>query len=70
MADMKAFVAALRAGVTSGDEFIRLEVGRSNIPQTVVLEVAKLKAADQTIEDRYQIAQRRSSHFEDILEGL
>jgi hypothetical protein len=70
VADMAAFVAALRAGVTSGEEFILLEVGRSNVPQTVVLEVAKLKAADQTIEDRYQITQRRSSHYEDILEGL
>jgi len=70
VADMTAFVAALRAGVTGGEEFIRLEVGRSNVPQTVVLEVAKLKAADATIADRYQIPVRRSSHFEDILEGL
>lgn len=70
VADMAAFVAALRAGVTSGDEFIRLEVGRSNVPQTVVLEVGKLKAADRTVEDRYQIHQRRSAHFDDILEGL
>ena len=70
VADMQAFVAALRAGVTSGDEFIRMEVGRSNIPQTVVLEVAKLKAADEMIQDRYQIPLRRSAHFDDILEGL
>jgi hypothetical protein len=34
------------------------------------MQVAKLKAADATIADRYQIPVRRSSHFEDILEGL
>ena len=60
----------LRAACSSGDEFIQLEVGRSNVPQTVVLEVAKLKQADQTMQDRYQIPVRRSSHFEDVLEAL
>jgi len=70
VADMQAFVAALRAACSSGDEFIQLEVGRSNVPQTVVLEVAKLKQADQTMQDRYQIPVRRSSHFEDVLEAL
>jgi len=70
VADMAGFVALVRAGLTSGAEFLRLEVTRGSTPNIVVLEVAKLKAADKRVEDRYQIPVRHSSHFTDVLEGL
>ncbi len=68
VADMKAFVEALRAGVHGPDEFITLEVTRGNVRNVVVLEVSKLKEADELIQERYQIPTRHSVHFRDIHE--
>ena len=68
VADMEAFVEALRAGVHGADEFITLEVTRGNVRNVVVLEVAKLKEADELIQERYQIPTRHSVHFRDIHE--
>ena len=68
VADMEAFVEALRKGVHGADEFITLEVTRGNVRNVVVLEVAKLKEADELIQERYQIPTRHSVHFRDIHE--
>jgi S1-C subfamily serine protease len=68
VADMEAFVEALRKGVHGADEFITLEVTRGNVRNVVVLEVAKLKQADELIQERYQIPTRHSVHFRDIHE--
>ena len=68
VADMEAFVEALRTGVHGKDEFITLDVTRGNVRNTVVLEVAKLREADELIAERYQIPVRHSSHFKDIHE--
>ena len=40
---------ALRRGVQGEEEFVTLEVTRGNVMSTVVLEVAKLKEADERI---------------------
>jgi S1-C subfamily serine protease len=68
VADMEAFVEALRKGVHGADEFITLEVTRGNVRNVVVLEVTKLKQADELIQERYQIPTRHSVHFRDIHE--
>ena len=68
VADMEAFVEALRRGVRGEEEFVTLEVTRGNVMSTVVLEVAKLKEADERIQERYQIPVRHSAHFKDIHE--
>ena len=68
VADMAAFVKALRKGVHGKDEFITLEVTRGNVRNVVVLEVSKLKEADELIQERYQIPKRHSTHFRDIYE--
>jgi S1-C subfamily serine protease len=68
VADMAAFVEALRVGVHGSEEFITLEVTRGNVKNVVVLEVAKLKQADELIQERYQIPKRHSVHFRDIYE--
>ena len=70
VADMHRFVAAVKKSIKAGDEFIRLEVTRGNVPNIVVLETSKLKQADETIRDRYQIPLRHSSHFEDVHDSL
>jgi len=68
VADMEAFVEALRLGVHGPDEFITLEVTRGNVRNVVVLEASKLKEADELIQERYQIPTRHSVHFRDIHE--
>lgn len=68
VADMAAFVEALRAGVHGSEEFITLEVTRGNVRNVVVLEVSKLRKADEQIQERYQVPVRHSVHFRDIHE--
>ena len=66
VADMEAFVEALRRGVRGEEEFVTLEVTRGNVMSTVVLEVAKLKEADE--DPGVRIPVRHSMHFKDIHE--
>ena len=70
VADMDAFVSMIAAGVSGEEKFLRLEVTRGNVGNTVVLEVSKLKAADEMMRDRYQIPIRHSHHFAETMEGL
>ena len=70
VADMARFVAAIGKSIEAKNEFIRLEVTRGNVPNIVILETSKLKQADETIRDRYQIPLRHSSHFADVHDAL
>ena len=65
--DMASFVDTCAACAASGEEFMRIEVTRGSIPQTVVLETGALQGANQRIMERYQIPAVSSPDFEEIV---